>query len=129
MTGSLKTAEEEAPEAPDTSGTRAPTITDRIYRNPVLGPLGALIILITHHETIHIELDVVAAAGSSHQTRHGMPGSVEVSDDDRTDKSGNAGQCNPHLNAPKSKKGRGQPIPARQSQCTEPMEFGRACER
>jgi len=46
MTGSLKTAEEEAPEAPDTSGTRAATITDRIYRNPVLGPLGALIILI-----------------------------------------------------------------------------------
>jgi fructose transport system permease protein len=46
MTGSLKTAEEEAPEAPDTSGTRAATITDRIYRNPVLGPLGALVILI-----------------------------------------------------------------------------------
>jgi fructose transport system permease protein len=46
MTGSLKTEEEEAPAAPDTSGTRAATITDRIYRNPVLGPLGALIILI-----------------------------------------------------------------------------------
>jgi fructose transport system permease protein len=46
MTGSLQAADEEAPEAPDTSGTRAATITDRIYRNPVLGPLGALIILI-----------------------------------------------------------------------------------
>jgi fructose transport system permease protein len=46
MTGSLQAAEEEAPAAPDTSGTRAATITDRIFRNPVLGPLGALIILI-----------------------------------------------------------------------------------
>src|SRR4029453_7020915 len=46
MTGSIQTAEEEAPEAPDTSGTRAATITDHIFRNPVLGPLGALIILI-----------------------------------------------------------------------------------
>jgi fructose transport system permease protein len=48
MTRSLPAAEEEeeAPAAPDTSGTRAATITDRIYRNPVLGPLGALIILI-----------------------------------------------------------------------------------
>ena len=46
MAGSLKTAEEEAPEAPDTSGTRAATITDHIFRNPVLGPLGALIILV-----------------------------------------------------------------------------------
>jgi fructose transport system permease protein len=46
MTGSLQAAEEEAPAAPDTSGTRAATITDRIFRNPVLGPLGALIILV-----------------------------------------------------------------------------------
>ncbi|MCW2702660.1 MAG: transporter permease [Blastococcus sp.] len=46
MTGSLQAAEEEAPAAPDTSGTRAATITDRIFRNPVLGPLGALIVLI-----------------------------------------------------------------------------------
>ena len=48
MSRSLPAAEEEeeAPAAPDTSGTRAATITDRIYRNPVLGPLGALIILI-----------------------------------------------------------------------------------
>ncbi len=46
MTRSLPAAEEEAPAAPDTSGTRAATITDRIYRNPVLGPLGALIILV-----------------------------------------------------------------------------------
>jgi fructose transport system permease protein len=46
MTGSLQAAEEEAPAAPDTSGTRAATITDRIFRNPVLGPLGALILLI-----------------------------------------------------------------------------------
>jgi fructose transport system permease protein len=40
------TEEEQAPAAPDTSGTRAATITDHIFRNPVLGPLGALIILI-----------------------------------------------------------------------------------
>jgi fructose transport system permease protein len=46
MTRSLPAAEEAAPAAPDTSGTRAATITDRIFRNPVLGPLGALIILI-----------------------------------------------------------------------------------
>jgi fructose transport system permease protein len=46
MTRSLPAAEEEAPAAPDTSGTRAATITDRIFRNPVLGPLGALIILV-----------------------------------------------------------------------------------
>src|SRR3954453_19470592 len=46
MASSVKTADEEAPEAPDTSGTRAATITDHIFRNPVLGPLGALIILI-----------------------------------------------------------------------------------
>jgi fructose transport system permease protein len=46
MTRSLQAAEEGAPAAPDTSGTRAATITDRIFRNPVLGPLGALIILI-----------------------------------------------------------------------------------
>ena len=46
MTGSLQAAEEEAPAAPDTTGTRAATITDRIFRNPVLGPLGALIVLI-----------------------------------------------------------------------------------
>jgi fructose transport system permease protein len=46
MTGSLKTAEEEAPAPPDTTGTRAATITDHIFRNPVLGPLGALILLI-----------------------------------------------------------------------------------
>jgi fructose transport system permease protein len=46
MTRSSPAAEQEAPAAPDTSGTRAATITDRIYRNPVLGPLGALIILI-----------------------------------------------------------------------------------
>jgi fructose transport system permease protein len=47
MTRSLPAEEEaEAPPAPDTSGTRAATITDRIFRNPVLGPLGALIILI-----------------------------------------------------------------------------------
>jgi fructose transport system permease protein len=39
-------SEEQAPAVPDTSGTRAATITDRIFRNPVLGPLGALIILI-----------------------------------------------------------------------------------
>src|SRR3954463_8139719 len=46
MTGSLQAAGEEAPLAPDTTGTRAATITDHIFRNPVLGPLGALIILI-----------------------------------------------------------------------------------
>src|SRR4051812_31730026 len=46
MTSSLQAAGEEAPEAPDTSGSRAATITDRIFRNPVLGPLGALIILV-----------------------------------------------------------------------------------
>jgi fructose transport system permease protein len=46
MTRSLQAADDEAPAAPDTSGTRAATITDRIFRNPVLGPLGALIILI-----------------------------------------------------------------------------------
>jgi fructose transport system permease protein len=46
MTGSLQSAEEEAPAPPDTSGTRAATITDHIFRNPVLGPLGALILLI-----------------------------------------------------------------------------------
>jgi fructose transport system permease protein len=46
MTRSLPAAEDEAPAAPDTSGTRAATITDRIFRNPVLGPLGALIILV-----------------------------------------------------------------------------------
>jgi fructose transport system permease protein len=46
MTRSLEAADDEAPAAPDTSGTRAATITDRIFRNPVLGPLGALIILI-----------------------------------------------------------------------------------
>jgi fructose transport system permease protein len=46
MTGSLQAAGEEAPAAPDTSGTRAATITDRIFRNPVLGPLGALILLV-----------------------------------------------------------------------------------
>ena len=46
MTHSLQAAGEEAPGVPDTSGTRAATITDRIFRNPVLGPLGALIILV-----------------------------------------------------------------------------------
>jgi fructose transport system permease protein len=46
MTRSLPAAEDEAPAAPDTSGTRAATITDRIFRNPVLGPLGALVILV-----------------------------------------------------------------------------------
>ena len=46
MTSSLQAAGEEAPAVPDTSGTRAATITDRIFRNPVLGPLGALIILV-----------------------------------------------------------------------------------
>jgi fructose transport system permease protein len=46
MAGSVKTEEEEAPAPPDTTGTRAATITDHIFRNPVLGPLGALIILI-----------------------------------------------------------------------------------
>src|SRR4029453_2105880 len=46
MTGSLQSAEEEAPAPPDTSGTRAATITDHIFRHPVLGPLGALILLV-----------------------------------------------------------------------------------
>ena len=49
MSSSLQTADDEAPtrsRGPDTSGTRAATITDRIFRNPVLGPLGALIILV-----------------------------------------------------------------------------------
>jgi fructose transport system permease protein len=46
MTRSLQAADDEAPAAPDTTGTRAATITDRIFRNPVLGPLGALIILV-----------------------------------------------------------------------------------
>src|SRR3954470_15525401 len=46
MTGSLQAAGEEAPAPPETSGTRAATITDHIFRNPVLGPLGALIILV-----------------------------------------------------------------------------------
>jgi fructose transport system permease protein len=46
MTHSLQAAGEEAPGVPDTSGTRAATITDRIFRNPVLGPLGALLILV-----------------------------------------------------------------------------------
>jgi len=47
MASSVKTDEEgEAPAPPDTSGTRAATITDHIFRNPVLGPLGALIILV-----------------------------------------------------------------------------------
>jgi fructose transport system permease protein len=46
MTDSLQAAGEEASTVPDTSGTRAATITDRIFRNPVLGPLGALIILV-----------------------------------------------------------------------------------
>src|SRR3954453_1906029 len=50
MSSSLQTADDEAPDeapaAPHPSGTRAATITDRIFRNPVLGPLGALIILV-----------------------------------------------------------------------------------
>jgi fructose transport system permease protein len=49
MTDSLQAAGEKtplAPEVPDTSGTRAATITDHIFRNPVLGPLGALVILV-----------------------------------------------------------------------------------
>jgi fructose transport system permease protein len=46
MTDSLQAAGEEASTVPDTTGTRAATITDRIFRNPVLGPLGALIILV-----------------------------------------------------------------------------------
>src|SRR3954464_5745181 len=46
MTSSLKAAGEEAPEAPDTSGSRAATITDRIFRNPLLGPPGALTLLV-----------------------------------------------------------------------------------
>jgi fructose transport system permease protein len=46
MTHSLQAAGEEAPGVPDTSGSRAATITDRIFRNPVLGPLGALILLV-----------------------------------------------------------------------------------
>src|SRR3954468_5237427 len=49
MASSVQTAGEDAPappEPPATSGTRAATITDHIFRNPVLGPLGALIILI-----------------------------------------------------------------------------------
>jgi fructose transport system permease protein len=46
MSGSVTTEETEAPAPPDTTGTRAATITDHIFRNPVLGPLGALIILV-----------------------------------------------------------------------------------
>jgi fructose transport system permease protein len=46
MTDSLQAAGEEAPTVPDTTGTRAATITDHIFRNPVLGPLGALVILV-----------------------------------------------------------------------------------
>src|ERR1700712_1224920 len=46
MTDSLQAAGQQAPEVPDTSGERAATITDHIFRNPVLGPLGALIILV-----------------------------------------------------------------------------------
>src|SRR5215210_3950773 len=46
MASSVKTPEEDAPAPPDTTGTRAATITDHIFRNPVLGPLGALIILV-----------------------------------------------------------------------------------
>jgi fructose transport system permease protein len=46
MTDSLQAAGEKAPEVPNTSGERAATITDHIFRNPVLGPLGALVILV-----------------------------------------------------------------------------------
>jgi fructose transport system permease protein len=43
--GIVSTATAEAPEAPDTSGTRAVTAVDRVFRNPVLGPLAALILV------------------------------------------------------------------------------------
>jgi fructose transport system permease protein len=46
MTDSLQAAGEQAAAVPETAGTRAATVTDHIFRNPVLGPLGALIILV-----------------------------------------------------------------------------------
>lgn len=46
MTESLQLAGEKAAAVPDTSGTRAATIADRFFRNPVLGPLSALILAV-----------------------------------------------------------------------------------
>lgn len=42
MTSAVKTTKDPVA-APDTSGTRAVTVVDRIFRNPVLGPLAALV--------------------------------------------------------------------------------------
>src|ERR1700709_272270 len=44
MTSSVPAPGESAPVVPDTTGTRAATVTAHIFRNPVLGPLGALVI-------------------------------------------------------------------------------------
>lgn len=44
MTSTLETGNDPVL-APDTSGSRAITITDRFFRNPVLGPLAALIVV------------------------------------------------------------------------------------
>lgn len=46
MTDSLQLAGEKAAAVPDTTGTRAATIADRFFRNPVLGPLSALILAV-----------------------------------------------------------------------------------
>jgi fructose transport system permease protein len=47
MTDSLQAAAERATAAtPDTSGTQAATIADRFFRNPVLGPLSALVLAV-----------------------------------------------------------------------------------
>ena len=44
MSDSLQAASEKAAQVPDTSGTRAATLADHIFRNPVLGPLAALVL-------------------------------------------------------------------------------------
>jgi fructose transport system permease protein len=46
MTDSLQLAGEKAADVPDTSGTRAATMADHFFRNPVLGPLSALILAV-----------------------------------------------------------------------------------
>jgi fructose transport system permease protein len=44
VSDSLQQAGAKAAEVPDTSGTRAVTVVDRVFRNPVLGPLAALVL-------------------------------------------------------------------------------------
>ncbi|NAZ82610.1 ABC transporter permease [Kineococcus sp. R8] len=44
MSESVQTAGAKAAGVPDTSGTRAVTVVDRVFRNPVLGPLAALVL-------------------------------------------------------------------------------------